>query len=40
MQTVLLKTLRYAVDFFKCILQFFALGRFDIELIFIFSLQH
>lgn len=40
MQIVLFQTLRYAVDFFKCILQFFALGGFDIELIFIFFLRH
>lgn len=34
-----LQTLRYAVDVFKCILQFFALGGFYIEFIFIF-LRH
>lgn len=40
MQIVLLQTLRYAVDVFKRILQFFALGGFYIELIFIFFLRH
>lgn len=40
MQMALFQTLRYAVDFFKCIFQFFALGGFDMELIFIFFLQH
>lgn len=40
MQIELFQTLRYAVGFFKCILQFFALGGFHIELIFIFFLRH
>lgn len=39
MQIVLLQTLRYAVDVFKCILQFFTFGGFFTELIFIF-LRH
>lgn len=39
MQIVIFQTLRYAVDFFKCIFQFFALGVFHIELIFIFFLR-
>lgn len=40
MQIVLVQTLRYAVDFFKCILWYFVLGGIHIELIFIFFLRH
>lgn len=40
MQILLFQSLRYAIDFFKCILKLFAFGGFDIELIFIFFLRH
>lgn len=40
MQIELFQTLSYAVGFFKCILQLFALGGFHLERIFIFFLRH